>query len=281
MKIVFRHLIVLAFALTAFASCSDDRKRDEPAWTPRNEVAKATPKLGYTVVNKYPHDVNAFTEGLFFHNGKLIESTGSPENLPQTRSLFGVVDLGTGRIDVKAELDRNTYFGEGVVIHGDKLYQLTWRNQTGFIYDAGSFRRIGQFSYPNREGWGLTTDGKSLIMSDGTFNLTYLNPASLAVEKVLPVTREGFGLDHLNELEWVDGYIYANVWMTNRIVKIDPATGVVVAECDLSELAQEAAKTNPGLSEMNGIAYNAETKQLLVTGKMWPHYYEIKFSNGR
>jgi glutaminyl-peptide cyclotransferase len=257
--------------------CADD-KPDQPAWTPEQPaIARTTPPLTYTVVNKYPHDQKAFTEGLIFHNGQLLESTGSPDNMPETRSLFGVVDLKSGKIDVKAELDRKTYFGEGIAVVGDKLYQVTWQNQKGFIYDAKTFTKTGQFSYQNKEGWGLTSDGKHLIMSDGSYSLTWFDPASMQPVKTVNVTKDGFALDHLNELEWINGFIYANVWMTNKIVKIDPATGVVVAEADCSDLFYEAGKDNPKLSEMNGIAYNAATGQLLVTGKMWPWYYELRF----
>jgi glutaminyl-peptide cyclotransferase len=268
--------LVIAGSFLLFG-CGED-KPDQAPYFPEPAIPKTTAALQYTVAAKYPHDVNAFTEGLLFHEGKLFESTGSPDNMPKLRSVFGIVDLKSGKIDVKGEIDRS-FFGEGICIVGDTLFQVTWQKQTGFIYDAKTYKRIGQFSYPNREGWGLTTDGKSLIMSDGTYNLTWFDPAALKVTKTLAVTKDGYGVDHLNELEWVDGFIYANIWMTSRIVKIDPATGVVVAEGDFTELFREAERENPALGEMNGIAYDASTGHLLLTGKMWPRIFAVKLES--
>jgi glutaminyl-peptide cyclotransferase len=266
----------LCVMILCLASCGPER--NEPPPQPPAPPARTTPVMHYSVVKKYPHDVTAFTEGFLFHDGVLYESTGAPEHLAQTRSSFGIVDLNTGKLQIKAELDKNVYFGEGIVILNDKIYQVTWRNQTGFIYDLKSFRKLGQFSYVNKEGWGLTTDGKHLIMSDGTFNLTWLDPSNFTVARTLAVTKEGFAVDHVNELELIDGFIYANIWMTNFIIKIDPATGEVLAQADLTDLFNECRAAYPQLGEMNGIAYNHATKQIFVTGKMWPFMYEIKFS---
>ncbi|MCC6180472.1 MAG: glutaminyl-peptide cyclotransferase [Bacteroidia bacterium] len=240
-------------------------------------VIPKTPQLKYTIENKFPHDINSFTEGFLFHDNKLFESTGSPDNLPQTKSVFGDVDLKTGKINVKVELDRNIYFGEGIVFLNDKIFQVTYKNQLGFIYDAKNYKQIGTFNYTNREGWGLTTDGKSIIMSDGTSYLTYFDPTSYAVTKVLDVAENNYVVEHLNELEFINGFIYANIWTTNTIVKIDPNTGNVVAKLDLSGLMQEAKTQNPNSLEMNGIAYDSINKKILVTGKMWPTIYEIRF----
>jgi glutamine cyclotransferase len=159
------------------------------------------------------------------------------------------------------------------------LYQLTYTNQVGFIYDAKTFERRGQFAYRNKEGWGMTTDGQNIIMSDGTNNLTYLNPTDFSVVKTLGVTENGFALDFINELEYINGFIYANVWMTNFIVKIDPNSGAVVGKLDLGELYNECKKTNIALGEMNGIAFDAANNKVLVTGKMWPTVFEIAFNH--
>ncbi len=265
-----------SLAMVVLASCEPEKKETV---VPPPVVAEAPkiPEIKFSVESQYPHDVNSFTEGFLFHEGKLFESTGATDNLPQTRSLFGIVDLKTGKIDVKAELDRNIYFGEGIVFLNNKIFQLTYKNQIAFVYDGKTYKNIGKFNYTNREGWGLTTDGKSLIMSDGTSYLTFLNPESFAVEKVLDVAENDYVLENLNELEYIKGFIYANVWTTNTIVKIDPATGDVVGKMDLSSLSLESKTKNPGSLEMNGIAYDSVSGKILVTGKLWPTIYEIKF----
>ncbi|MBK9689850.1 MAG: glutaminyl-peptide cyclotransferase [Saprospiraceae bacterium] len=158
-----------------------------------------------------PHDITSFTEGLFFENGKLFEGTGSPQELSQTRSIAGPVDIKTGKIDVKVELDRTKFFGEGVCILNGKLYQLTYKNQLAFIYDATTFKSLGTFKYANAEGWGLTTDGKELIMSDGTDKLTFINPDNYNKTKELSIKANGNPVYYLNELEYVNGYIFANI----------------------------------------------------------------------
>ena len=258
------------------ASCEPEKSKEV---VPPPVVAEIpeTPEIKYTIQNQYPHDTNSFTEGFLFHENKLFESTGAPENIPQTRSLFGVVDLKTGKIDVKAEIDKAIYFGEGIVFLNGKVYQLTYKNQICFIYDGKTFKNIGKFTYTNREGWGLTTDGKSLIMSDGTRYLTYLDPVSYSVTKTLDVAENGYVQEHLNELEYIKGFIYANVWTTNYIVKIDPNTGDVVGKIDLSSLSFECKTRNPNAEVLNGIAYDSISNKVMVTGKLWPTIYEIKF----
>jgi glutamine cyclotransferase len=235
------------------------------------------PSLSYTVTGSLPHDTNSFTEGFLIHNKQLFESTGATDNLPQTRSLFGIVDPRTGKIETKAELDRKVYFGEGIVFFKNKVYQLTYKNQIGFIYDAVTFKKLGTFNFQNKEGWGFTTDGKSLIMSDGTNTLTYFDPDNLKVIKTLSVNNNGYAEDNLNELEFIRGFIYANIWTKNYVVKIDPADGRVVGTLDLSYLFSQAKSTYPGSQEMNGIAYDSLADIVYITGKMWPLIYQIKF----
>lgn len=269
-------LFALALIVAA-TGCGDEKK--EPAKTQEAPLpaVKVTPVINYTMVARYPHDITSFTEGFLFHNGKLFESTGSPDYLSQTRSAFGVVDLKTGKMDVKAELDRKAYFGEGIAVLNNLLYQITYTTQVGFIYDTKTFERKGQFGYMNKEGWGMTTDGESLIFSDGTSNLTYLETKDFKVVKTLTVTEGGYGLYNLNELEYINGYIYANIWMTNRIVKIDPKTGEVVEGLDLTALYNQSRSRNNSLAEMNGIAWDPVTDKILITGKLWPDIYEISF----
>ncbi len=243
------------------------------------EKTTSVPAISYTITKTFPHDTLSFTEGFLFHNGQLFESTGSPDDLPQTKSLFGITDLATGKISVKAELDRKIYFGEGIVFFNDKVYQLTYKNQIGFIYDAKTFKRTGEFRYTNKEGWGLTTDGTSIIMSDGTNNLTFIDPATLKPIKTLAVSENGYAGDYLNELEYIKGFIYANVWTTHSIVKINPADGKIVGKLLLAPLFEETRHKYSGAKEMNGIAYDAANDKIYITGKMWPSIYEISFAH--
>lgn len=277
MKNKIKLFLSIISGVVVMSSCEPDKPK-QTIVEPPVETVPEIPEIKFTVENQYPHDITSFTEGFLFHDGKLFESTGSPDNLPQTKSLFGVVDLKTGKIDAKAELDRNIYFGEGIVFLNGKVFQLTYKNQTGFIYDAKTFKNIGKFNYTNKEGWGLTTDGKSIIMSDGTSYITYLDPTSFAVTKVLDVAENNYVLVNINELEYIKGFIYANIWMTNTIVKIDSNTGDVVGKMDLTSIAEESKTKNSGAAEMNGIAYDSISNKILVTGKLWPTIYEIKFS---
>ncbi len=244
-----------------------------------HKVNKSIPILFFESVKSYPHDINSFTEGLLFHNGELFESTGATSELPQTKSLFGIVDLKDGSIDTKVELDREKYFGEGITFLNEKVYQLTYKTKVGFIYDANTFKKIGDFTFASKEGWGLTTDGTNLIMSDGTNLLTYLDPNSLQVIKTISVSENGYAKDFLNELEYINGFIYANIWTTNTIVKINPNDGKIVGMLDLTSLAHEAKNIFSGSLEMNGIAYDAKEDRILVTGKLWPKIFEIKLRN--
>ena len=233
--------------------------------------------ISFKVIKTYPHDTESFTEGFLFYNNQLFESTGSPEEFPKTRSVFGIVDLNTGKIDIKVELDKNIYFGEGIVIFEGKIFQVTYKNQIGFIYDLKSYKKLGSFKYSNKEGWGLTSDGKNIIMSDGTNIITYFDPDSLKVVKTLNVTFNGSPALDTNELEFIDGYLYANIWSTNNIAKIDPRTGIIVGIIDLSSLFYEARKSNPMSEATNGIAYDSSKDRIFVTGKFWPTIYQIKF----
>lgn len=271
-------LYVTAFFSFILVSCNTEKVEENKTEQVNVAEAPKVPQLNYSIENQYPHDITSFTEGLLFHDHKLYESTGGADNLPQTKSLFGEVDLKTGKILVKAELDKTVYFGEGIVFLNGKIYQLTYKNQIAFIYDSKSFKQIGTFNYANREGWGMTTDGKYLIMSDGTSYLTYLDPTNYSVVKTLDVAENGYVVEKLNELEYIKGFIYANIWTTNTIVKIDPKTGDVVGKLDLTALAQDSKSKNPDALEMNGIAYDSLTNKILVTGKLWPNMYEIKFN---
>ena len=267
-------LFHLLFVLFFLCSCGGQPKDvDSPS------PSAGVPVLNYSVRHVYAHDTTSYTEGFLFHNHQLFESSGATDEYPQTRSMAGVEDMNTGKIDKKIELDKKRYFGEGIVFFKDKLYQLTWKNRTGFIYDAATYRRLDSFRYRNAEGWALTTDSNSLIMSDGTSDLTYLDPVSLSPVKKLSVTENGFALDSLNELEYIKGFIYANRYLKDYIVKIDPATGKVVGKLDLSSLVSEEHTRNPDGDVLNGIAYDPVADKIYVTGKLWAGIYEIAFSH--
>lgn len=234
------------------------------------------PRIDYRVTGIIPHNTSFFTEGLLVYNGKFLESTGSPEELDNVESIVATVDIADGKAEEKIRLDKSKYFGEGIVVLHDKLYQLTYKNQKGFIYDAKTFKKLGEFSYPSKEGWGMTTDGTHIIMSDGTDMLSYLLPPEMKVVKTVRVTENDISVLNVNELEWIKGYIFANVWLTNDIIKIDPSTGKVVAKMDVSSLKNEANATWKYSEATNGIAYDSTSDKIYLTGKLWPSIYRIE-----
>jgi glutamine cyclotransferase len=246
---------------------------------PEPDLPPLPPLITYTVERVYKHDTLSYTEGFLVHEHQLFESSGAAPDLPQTRSMIGIEDMKNGKIDKKAELDRNIYFGEGIAFFKDRLYQLTYKNRVGFIYDAKTYKLLDSFRYKNAEGWALTTDSASLIMSDGTSTLTWLDPVTQKPTRTLLVSQSGYLLDSLNELEYIKGYIYANRYLQNYIMKIDPATGKVVGRLDLTPLAQEEHAKNPNADVLNGIAYDADSDKIYVTGKLWSGIYQLKFNH--
>jgi glutaminyl-peptide cyclotransferase len=224
---------------------------------------------GYQIVHAYPHDADAFTQGLVYVDGFLYESTGR-----NGKSSIRKVDLTTGRVLQHYEL-ANKYFGEGLTSWDGELVQLTWKDQLGFVYDRSTFAWKRSFQYEG-EGWGLTHDGKQLILSDGTPVLRFLDPESFSETKRISVTDEkGHPLSDINELEYVHGEIYANVWHTNQIIRISPRTGKVLGRIDLSGLMDKRQLSDPD-AVLNGIAYDEKGDRLFVTGKLWPKLFEIK-----
>ena len=220
----------------------------------------------YVIVNTYPHDRTAFTEGLAFENGILYEGTGLYGN-----SSLRKIELNTGRILADHELD-SEMFGEGITLCGDELIQITWKNHVGFVYDKDTLDLIREFSY-STEGWGITYDGTRLIMSDGSSTLHFLDAETFEEEGRVEVYDNGKPVSNLNELEHIRGQIYANVWLTDRIARILPETGEVVAWVDLEELLTPEEQKEADV--LNGIAYDAKNDRLFVTGKLWPNVFEI------
>ena len=220
------------------------------------------------VVARLPHDTGAFTEGLFFRDGAFYESTGEVG-----RSFIRKVNPATGRV-LRQITVPPPYFGEGIVAWGKQLISLTWKEGIGFRWTLDGFKRVGSFRYPG-EGWALTSDGKRIIMSDGTSELRFLDPDTLAEQGRVTVTLAGRPLAQINELEFVDGEVLANVWHENAIARIDPASGRVVGLIDLSALTAAVHAVNPE-AVPNGIAWDAKTRRLWVTGKDWPTVFQIK-----
>ncbi len=232
-------------------------------------AAAAIPTYDFKVVHAYPHDPQAFTEGLLYRDGFLYESTGL-----NGKSSIRKVELETGKV-LKSKDIPPQYFGEGLTVWKDTLVGLTWQTQTGFVFDLATFEMRNQFAYPG-EGWGLTQNGKELIMSDGTATLRFLDPKTFLEVRRVKVTADGIPVDQVNELEVVGDEIYANLWHTNTIARIDPANGKITGWIDLGKLYPGAGKGLNGENVMNGIAYDAEKKRLFVTGKLWHKLYEIK-----
>lgn len=237
------------------------------------------PVYGYRILRTYPHDPGAFTQGLIYRDGYLYEGTGI-----NGRSSLRKVELETGKVLKRYNLPEK-YFGEGIALCLNSLFQLTYRSNIGFIYDR-DFRKVGQFTYPT-EGWGLTCDSDNLILSDGTTTLRWLDAKTFKMAKQIIVTAQGRPVSNLNELEYVKGEIFANIWKTDTIARISPDTGQVTGWIDLTglaRLAQEvgAAGTDlksvpiPAIDCLNGIAYDAEGDRLFVTGKFWPKLFEIQ-----
>ena len=239
-----------------------------PAQTASGSTTRLTPTYGYEVVEAYPHDENAFTQGLVYHDGFLYEGTGL-----QGRSSLRKVRLETGEVLERIDLPYE-YFGEGIAIVRDQILELTWKSQVGFVYDLRTLRQLRQFSYPG-EGWGLTSNGADVYMSDGTADIRILDAATLHEKRRIYVHDGPKPINQLNELEFVEGQIFANIWQTNRIARISPQTGEVVGWIDLTGLLSPMYQLQPG-AVLNGIAYDSARKRLFVTGKLWPRLFQIR-----
>ncbi len=231
------------------------------------------PAKDYQVVHIYPHDPHAFTQGLIYTDGHLYESAGE-----YGQSTLRMVDLETGRVEQEFPVP-SQYFAEGLAATGNQLstlIQLTWREHTAFVYDRFSFRLLRTLHYP-WEGWGLTSDGRQLILSDGSSTLRFLDPATMKELRQVTVKDHGRPIDQLNELEYIHGEIYSNIWHSDRIARISPQTGAVLGWIDLTGLLPENLRSSPE-AVLNGIAYDAAHDRLFVTGKLWPRLYEIRLA---
>ncbi len=263
----WRPVLVLALALASL-QCNGTATNTNTNTASNASENRVVSTFGYQVVNIWPHDPNAFTQGLVFSDGKLLESTGQ-----EGRSSLRNVELETGKVLKKVDVPE-PYFAEGLALLNNKLYQLTWQHQVGFIYDAQTFQKTGEFKYSG-EGWGLTTDGHSLLLSDGSNRIRFLDPDSFRVTKTIAVLAGKTPINEINELEYVNGEIYANIWHDDRIAIIDPQTGLVTSWIDLSGLLPPGDVQDPE-AVLNGIAFDQQNNRLFVTGKLWPRMFEIK-----
>jgi glutaminyl-peptide cyclotransferase len=223
----------------------------------------------YDVINTFPHDPAAYTQGLVFRDDALYESTGL-----NGQSSIRKVELQTGKVLRKVEVAPQ-FFGEGLALLNDRAYQLTWQSQQGFIYDPNDFRLLKTFNYTG-EGWGLTHDGHSLILSDGTPRIRFLDPETFAVQRTINVADGQLPIHQINELEYIKGEIYANIYQTERIARIDPQSGKVTAWINLSGLLSQQDRQQRPVDVLNGIAYDEARDRIFVTGKLWPKLFEIK-----
>ena len=242
---------------------------DTPATPPPPQPAS----LSFTIQKVIPHDTSSFTEGLLIYKGSLYESTGN-----HGKSKLLKIDLNTGKVEKQLDLDQK-YFGEGIAILRDTIYQLTYTEKTVFVYTM-DFKKIREFTITtdNGQGWGMTTDGTHLVVDDGSSNLYFYEPSTFKLIKKLPVTDAGALGYNLNELEYIDGYIYANQWQLPYILKIDPSDGKIVAKADLTDVWNRIQQKAPKADVLNGIAYDEQTKKIYITGKNWPELYEVQLN---
>ncbi len=273
MKKIFTFIVVAAF----FASCTNNENAGDAgggdidtSLIPAYAKIAAPKTIAYTVISQYPHDTSSFTEGLEFYNGKLFESGGDYKN---SRLQYG--NVKTGKIEQKHMMGNDSVFAEGITILNGKLYQLTYTSNIVYVYDVKDITKpVKTLKWP-AQGWGMTNDGTNIILNSGNNNLYFVDPETFAVKKTLPVNDNNGPVQQINELEYIDGFIWSNIWLKNRIVKIDPATGNVVEDMMLDKLNPE--ETNQD-NVLNGIAYDSAAKTIFVTGKKWSKIFELKLN---
>ncbi len=271
---------VFAAVVIFLSACSDNGTETGEDDAPAKPPIPAPQNIGFKIDNVYPHDTSAFTEGLQLVDGKLYEGTGDYAN-----SALQIAEIKTGKVLQQHKMGTDKIFGEGIQVLKDKIYQLTYQNHIVYVYDKKDITKpIKTFEWPS-EGWGMTNDGSSLIVSDGTTYIYYVNPADFKVYKSIQVLDNKGPVDNINELEYIDGFIYANIWLTDTIIKINPANGHVVGVMNCAGLLQQYASkeiAQPGFNindnVLNGIAWDSTAKKLYITGKRWPKLFELSFN---
>ncbi|MEP7165966.1 MAG: glutaminyl-peptide cyclotransferase [Ferruginibacter sp.] len=260
--------------LIVLASCNNNPGNpDQDDSIKPDYVGLPVPKnITYTILAQHPHDTSAYTQGLQVYNGKLYEGTGDFET-----SSLRITDWKTGAVEKKHMMGTDKIFGEGINIFKNKIYQLTWQSHIVYVYAVNNIDKpISTFTWPY-EGWGITNNGTDLVISDGSANLYFVNPDDFKVKSTIAVVDNNGPIDSINELEFINGFVYANVYQTNDIIKIDPESGHVVGKMDLANLLQENEKV-PRTDVLNGIAYDSTTNTMLITGKRWPKLFEVKLN---
>jgi glutaminyl-peptide cyclotransferase len=258
--------IILAVGVGIFFACKDKPKGEE------ENVEPPIPSISYGKNKVFAHDTSFYTQGLVIYKGVLYEGTGL-----EGKSRLMKREMGTDKEPGKVLLNKNLdakYFGEGITILHDTLYQLTWRNHVIFMYDVKDFRLLKEIPI-STEGWGITTDGKELIVSDGSSNIIFYEPGTFKELRKLSITERGELVNNVNELEFINGSVYANRYQTSEILRIDPVTGIVTGKMNLQEISDDIRRKKPDADVLNGIAYDSATKKTYVTGKLWPEMYEI------
>ena len=272
-----RFIFILTFIFLALACNGSSSNTSKP----NNNVANANktvttvPQYTFDIVKTYPHDPKAFTQGLVFYNGLFYEGTGGYRQSDEFSSSLRKVEIESGKVLQKFDLSAN-YFGEGITIFNGKIYQITWKEQTAFVYDVHDFKLLKEFKYSG-EGWGITHNGTNLIMSDGTHVIRFINPETFETIRTITVLDEkGKPVMELNELEFIKGEIWANIWEKGEIIRIDPASGKIVGKIDLEKLDEEQRKNDKNADVLNGIAYDEAGDRVFITGKLWKKVFEIK-----
>lgn len=257
--------------LVLIASCNGNTDKGPDISENINSVAPP-PMLQYNVVKVYPHDTTSFTEGLLWFNNTLYEGTGN-----KGESKLMKIDINTGKASQEVKLDAK-YFGEGISILNNKVYQLTWQEHKAFVYDLNTFKKIQEFDWPY-EGWGMTHDGKNLIIGTGSNSLYYVDPNTFKILKTVGISDNNGPVANINELEYVNGFIYANIYQTKYIIKINPETGTVVGKLDLDSIMEKnGVKYYDTADVLNGIAYDSAKNSFYITGKNWPALFEVKIN---
>ncbi|MBM4179071.1 MAG: glutaminyl-peptide cyclotransferase [Ignavibacteria bacterium] len=260
-------LVVINIFCAILFGCQDKPSGEERSTEPPKPPQPLVQQLTYRVIQRLPHDTKAFTQGLEVFKGAFLESTGQNGS-----SSLRKVSIATGKVVKKTLLDAK-YFGEGITQLNGNVYMLTWLNQQGLVFDASTLQQKQTFSYSG-EGWGITNDGKYLYMSNGTSIINVVDPTTWSVVRSMAVTMDGMAVSSINELEWINGEIWANVWQSDKIIRISPATGVVTGILDLTGLLLTNERT-PTTDVLNGIAWDAQTATVYVTGKNWPSVFAL------
>ena len=271
-------ITVLAAIIILFSSCNSGGSGNHSVNNgfDSNLNAMATKEITYNIIAQYPHDTSAFTEGLQVYNGKLYEGTGM-----ENESTLQISDIRTGKVEKKHIYTDPKIFGEGINVFKGKIYQLTWKNHIVYVYDEKNIDQpVKTLTWPY-EGWGMTNNGTELVISDGSANLYFVNPDDFKLRTTVQVTDNSGPIEHINELEYIDGYLLANVWGTDTILKIDPSSGHVLGKIDIGDLKQKyfSSQVVPERTDvLNGIAYDSATKKIYITGKRWPVLFEIRLN---